>query len=168
MRKFSTCSGGLARLHSLTKLWFERWLPEGSGQAVGLANPDCIGTSYAAMWVRFIHFVHDFQFFLLFLRGEEKNKINLAPPNYVWLCRSPLRSDSIKFALSCQKAKSFLFFNFVNIVSVCRLSFYTCCQQRSAYMIMSCGMRGVLAPLIFNSCRKTPRPKRVILDGHRD
>jgi hypothetical protein len=26
MRKFSTCSGGLAKLHSLTKLWHQRWL----------------------------------------------------------------------------------------------------------------------------------------------
>ena len=43
----------------------------------------CGALAICAMWVGFPSF---------FLRGEEKNKIN-----------------SIKFALSCQKAKSFLF-----------------------------------------------------------
>ena len=58
----------------------------------------------------------------VFLRVGEKNKIN-----------------SLKFALTYQKAKSFLSLLIITIVSVCRLSFYTCCQRLTIWPVRDCG-----------------------------
>jgi len=78
----------------LAKLWFEHWL-------VGLWQ--CVQCGWG--------------FFLLSLRGEEKNKIN-----------------SIKFALSCQKAKSFLILN-LSISYLSAVSVFTLVANGQRYIV---------------------------------